>query len=85
MVRSNFGVDLGDNAYEFFEANNSVSILIGIVDHLINLGGWEVFSNTGSNLFKGFGSDTLSIRIKFVIDGLDGGLTGGIASKSEDF
>lgn len=38
MDRSNFGVDLADDVQEFFKVNDSVSILIGIVDHLIDFG-----------------------------------------------
>lgn len=44
-----------------------------------------MLSNAGSHLFEGFRSDALSGRVEGFIDSLDGGLTGGVASESEDF
>ena len=57
MIRSDFRVDLGDNIGEFFKGNGSVSVLIGVIDHLINLGAAEVLSNAGSNLLELFRSE----------------------------
>jgi hypothetical protein len=58
MIRSNFGVDLGDDIAELLEVNGSVSVLIGEVDHLVDLSAGEVLSDAGSDLLELLGAES---------------------------
>ena len=66
---SNFWILPGDGGNEFFKVNSSISVLISIINHLINLLRSESLSNHFANLFEIFRSKAVSsIGIKNFID-----------------
>jgi hypothetical protein len=42
---SDFGVDFGDNSCEFLEVNDSISVPVSELNHLVDLGACEVLSD----------------------------------------
>ena len=66
--RSNFGEFSGDNSNKFFVADSSISILIGIINHLINFGWGESFSNGVTDSLKVFRAEAVcSLGIKYFV------------------
>ena len=66
---SDFGECSGHHGYEFFIADSSITILVGVVDHLINFGRAEAFSDLVADSFEIFRSKAVgSLRIKHVIE-----------------
>ena len=53
-TESNFGEFSGDDSNEFFVTDSSITILVSIVDHLINFSWGESFSNRVTNSFEVF-------------------------------
>lgn len=85
MIQSNLGIDLGDDLDEFFVVNGSVSVLIGVVDHLVDLAAGEVLANAGGNLLELLRAEGAGAGgVESLEDGLEGGLVVGISSESED-
>ena len=85
-IESNFGVDLGDDVDEFLEANRSVSVLIGEIDHLINFSGREALSNAGGDSLEVLGNEgSTAWSIESLEDGLEGSLISWVLSETEDF
>jgi hypothetical protein len=83
--RSNFGVDLGDDIHELIEVNHSISILVGVLNDLVNLGRAEVFSNAGSDLLELLRAKCSGLRsIEGFEDGLKRGLAGILTAEAED-
>jgi hypothetical protein len=52
--QSNFGINFGDDIAEFFEVDETVSVLISKVNHLIDFSATEVLSNASSYLLELF-------------------------------
>ena len=77
---------LGDNVDEFVVVNNSVSVLISIVDHLINFSNWEILSDWSSHLFEFFWTEsTLVFDVEAFEELSKWCLAVSISAESEDF
>jgi hypothetical protein len=86
MIQSNFGVDFGDHVHELFEANGSVSVLISIIDHLINFRAWEMLSNTCSDFLEFLRAEGASIAcVECLEDALEAALVVWISTEAENF
>ena len=84
--QSNFGINFGDDIAEFFEVDETVSVLVSKVNHLIDFSATEVLSNTGSNFLEFFRSESSSSAgIKGLENSLKGSLAVAVTSKSENF
>ena len=84
--QSNFGVNFGDDVGEFFEVDETVSVLISKVNHLIDFSATEVLSNTGSNFLEFFRSESSSSwSIKSLENSLKSSLAVAVTSKTENF
>ena len=71
--------------HKFFIVDESISVLVGVIDHLINFCGWERLSHTGCHSLevlraKGSGS----IGIKDFEKLVQGGFWISVSTKSED-
>ena len=80
MMRSDFGEIPGDNCDKFFVADSSIAVLVGIVDHLVDLSGGEPFSDGVADsleVFRAEGVGALGVEdlIKLLEGLLGGGLT----------
>ena len=85
MIGSNFGVDLGNDTNELFIADDSISILISEVDHLVNFSTGEVLSDASSHLLELFRAEvSLSAEIEGFEHSLNGGLTVRFTAESKD-
>lgn len=85
MIRSNLGIDLGDDLHEFFVVNGSVSVLIGVVDHLVDLAAGEVLAHAGGHILELLRAEGAGAGgVEGLEDGLEGGLVVGISSEAED-
>ena len=82
--RSDFGVDLGDNVAELLEVDDSVAVLVGVLDHLVDLGGGEVLPDGCGHLLELLGSEGSGAGgVEGLEDGLEGSL-GGAVAEAED-
>ena len=85
MNWSDFRVIFGKNLNELVIINDSISVFISIVNHLINLSSWEVLSDTLCNFFKIFGSEgSLFAKIKIFEKLSNWSFTWTIRVESED-
>jgi hypothetical protein len=83
--RSDFGVVLGDDVNEFFVVDSSISVLVGIVDHLVDFSGWEVLTDWGGNLLEFFGAESsLFVDVEIFEELSQRGLWGSVSTESED-
>ena len=82
--RSDFGVDLGDNVAELLEVDDSVAVLVGVLNHLVDLGGGEVLPDGCGHLLKLLGPEGSGAGgVEGLKDGLEGSL-GGAVAEAED-
>jgi hypothetical protein len=85
-ARSDLWIFFGDDVNEFIIVDNSVSVFISIIDHLINFSNWEILSNAGSNLFKFFWTkSTLLFNIEIFKELSQWWFTVSLSTESEDF
>ena len=85
-IISHFGELLSYNSNEFFITDSSITILIGVIDHLINFGSWETFTDWCCNFFKVFRSEwSSSVWIKYFVELLEGWFRLSISTNSENF
>lgn len=85
-ITSDFWVLFVDDVEEFFKVNDSISVFISIVNHLINFNSWKVLSNAGCNLFKFLRTEgSLFIDIKVFEELSNRGFAISITAESEDF
>ena len=81
---SYFGELSGDDCNELFIADASISVLIGIVNHLVDIGGGEVLAHTSCHLLEILRAEAASASdVKGFVELLEGGL-GLTVTKAED-
>ena len=82
---SYFGEFSGHDRNEFFVVDSSITIFIGIVDHLINLSSWEGLANAWGDFLEVFWAEAAgSVGVKGFVEGLERGFGIAISTKSED-
>lgn len=85
-IISDFWVFLIDDIDEFFVANDSVSVFISIINHLINFSSWKVLSNAGCDLFEFLWTESsLFVNIEGFEELSNWSFTVSISTESEDF
>lgn len=85
MHQSDLWVFFGGNVDEFFVVDDSISVFISIVNHLIDFGSGEVLSNAGGDLFKLFRAESsLFIDIEVFEELSQWGFRGSVSTESED-
>ena len=74
-----------DDVNELFKANDSISVFISIVNHLVNFSSWEVLSNAGCDLFEFFRTEgSLFVDIKVFEELSNWGFAVSITAESKD-
>lgn len=82
---SNFGIDFGNHVDELVEVDDSVSVLIGVLDHLIDLSGGEVLADRGSDLLELLRAEGSGAGcVEGLEDSLESGLARGVSAEAED-
>ncbi len=83
---SDFWVFLGDDVDEFVVVDDSVSVLVSIVDHLVDFSNWEVLSNALSDLLEFFWTESaLLLDVEIFEELTQWGFAGSVSTESEDF
>ena len=86
LDQSNFWEFFCHHCHKLFVAYFSISILVSVVDHLVNLCCWKCLSNACCDLFELFRSKcTSSLWIKHFEQLVERGLWISVSAKSEDF
>ena len=85
VVESDFRVDLGDGGDELLVVNDAVSVLVGELDHLVDLSGREVLSDGSRDLLELLGSEGAAAGgVEGLEDSLKGAFAAGVAAEAED-
>ncbi len=84
-VHSYFGVNFWDYCMELFKVNDSISVFVCELNHLINFSTRKVLSNWSCNFFKLFRTESsTSSCIKCLKNCLESGFISWITSKTEN-
>ena len=82
---SDFWVFLGEDVNEFVIVDDSISIFVSIVDHLINFSSWEVLSDALGDLLELFRAESsLLVDVEMLEELSEGRFTAWVSTESED-
>ncbi len=82
---SYLGVNFSDDISELLEIDDTISIFVCVIDHLVHFGSWKTLSHAGSSSFELFWTEgTLSGGVKGFEKLLKGLLTVSTVIKSEN-
>ena len=78
-------MDLGHNLAEFLEVDDSITILVGVLDHLVDLSSSQVLADWSSNLLELLGSESSAAgSVEGLEQGLESSFVGVVRAETED-